>query len=243
MPVAGRVCVWWVEQCVYIRQPAETGTLSVGTLIYSTSVPMATNEPSHLFFTAKDDPREDCIIIGFTYGSTTASGQDKPIFFRFTTAEISPGETRTTVIRDEGQVVAHLDWEADVHLGMATIGNKHQPMSYMVIRNPASNGRIFEVNGRQYEWREVLGQIDCYDLFRTSPMPHAQIAIFRRETRDTPVGPAHAVMQYIFDDDVLLLEALVDGIASASRVSLMLFAFSQRGRYIASMGYCVMQHV
>ncbi len=41
--------------------------------------------------------------------------------------------------------------------------------------------------------------------------PNTRLACFRRfrQPRETPVGPAHALLQYSFDDDRLMLEALL----------------------------------
>ncbi|PCH38459.1 hypothetical protein WOLCODRAFT_115523 [Wolfiporia cocos MD-104 SS10] len=168
---------------------------------------MAAAGPNHLFFTSKDDPREDCIIIGFTYNAPTNQGSDKPIFYRFTTSQVSQTDSRTIVTRDAGQVVAQLDWPMHNQLGMITMGTKPQhPMSWMMMRGSTPNVRIFRsADSQLYEWRKVLNRPDSYDLFSGN----TQIARFQREAKNTPIGPAHAVMQYIFDNDELLLECLV----------------------------------
>lgn len=168
---------------------------------------MSANEPNHLFFTSKDDPREDCIIIGFTYGTFTADGTDKPIFYRFTTEQTPSGETRTRIARGNGEFVASLDWSMHDQLGMVSIGEMRRPMSYWYIRNPTNNNirRFRSVLGHTYEWRKSVDAVDFYDLCHGDSV----IATFRREARSTPVGPAHAVMQYTFDNDDILLDSLI----------------------------------
>jgi len=169
------------------------------------------NDPSYVVFTARDDPREDCIIIGYTQGHWTRNGISKAIYFRFTTTQISSTQSRTTVTRDAehaARIVAYLDWDLHVYPGMFTIGTMQTPMSYLNMRNPNdSASRLFEFRGQRYEWRKLLDLEDSYDLFDISTSLH--LAEFRREARDTPIGPTHALMKYIFDDDDLLLYCLI----------------------------------
>ncbi|KAI0928043.1 hypothetical protein AcW2_004179 [Taiwanofungus camphoratus] len=96
----------------------------------------------------------------------------------------------------------------DVHLGMMTIGtNLQQPMSYFIMPGTTPNARMFTSAGNvRYEWRKLNDRLDSYDLYSS---PNTVIATFRRETEETPVGVAHAAMQYNFDNDTLLLESLV----------------------------------
>jgi hypothetical protein len=80
-------------------------------------------------------------------------------------------------------------------------------------------------DGRKFEWRRRLhDDPNSYDVrLSSSPVsgpvahfglqlytePDRRIAIFRRFVQLTPVGPSHAVLQYAFNNDLLLLEALL----------------------------------
>ncbi|KZT74005.1 hypothetical protein DAEQUDRAFT_648649, partial [Daedalea quercina L-15889] len=89
---------------------------------------MATPELHHLFWTADDDPR-NCVVIGYTYGSPSNEGRDKPIFYHFKTSQIDT-ESVTKVTTGEGNTVAQLDWSMHDQLGLVTIQQRQVFMSY-----------------------------------------------------------------------------------------------------------------
>jgi len=107
-------------------------------------------------------------------------------------------------------VVAWLDWAHGNHLGFVTIANRQQSvsMTHFVMHGSTPNSRVFlSSNGRQYEWRRCDDDPNSYDLCLRTNM--ARIATYRRYDQATPVGPSYAFMSYLFDNDPLLLEALV----------------------------------
>jgi len=163
------------------------------------STPSAVYE---VFFTGKDDPRHGAIVIG---------EDTKPQFFRFETPEVYMGDTRTTVYRNEGEVVALLDWTAGSHLGLVSIATRTAPvpMTHLVMHGSTPNSRVFlSADNRQFEWRRYVDDPDSYDLWARSPVPQ-RIATYRRSNQDTPIGPSYAFLSYIFNNDPLLLEALI----------------------------------
>ncbi|OBZ75878.1 hypothetical protein A0H81_04773 [Grifola frondosa] len=159
---------------------------------------MATNGINDLFFTGSGDPRHGCVILG--------EHNDKPVAFHFDTPQL-PTSIRTTIYRDGNQPVAYFDWAVGVHLGTMTKGTKQQPMSYLVMRGSTPQARMFESGkGIRYEWRKLEDQVDAYDLYAG---PTTQIAKFRRIEKQTPVGRSHALLEYSFDDEELLLDCLL----------------------------------
>jgi hypothetical protein len=147
-----------------------------------------------LYFTGKDDPR-GCIVIG---------EDTKPVYLVFETSHIP--STRTTVYRNQEEVVALFDWIPGNHFGRAVIGTKQLPMSNLVLPGSAPNARLFWSEGTRFEWRRCYEDPNSYDLFA---IPNKRIAIFRRYAQSTPIGPSHGMLQYTFSHDRLLLEALL----------------------------------
>ncbi|KDR81795.1 hypothetical protein GALMADRAFT_59462 [Galerina marginata CBS 339.88] len=152
-----------------------------------------------LFFTGRDDPRS-CVIIGEA---------TKPLYFCFETAErnlLTPN-VRTMVYRNNKEVCAKLEWSPGNHLGGATIGNRQMPMSQLVLPGTSTSARTFvSADGKKFEWRRSRDNPTSYDLYASQNM---RIAVFRRYTQATAIGPSHAVLQYTFTQDWLLTEALV----------------------------------
>jgi len=93
-------------------------------------------------------------------------------------------------------------------LGGATIGSRQIPMSQLVIPSGTSNNaRTFiSADGNKFEWRRCLDNPSSYDLFAAQDI---RIAGFRRLTQPTAIGPSHAIVQYTFNHDPLLIEALL----------------------------------
>lgn len=97
-----------------------------------------------IYFTGRDDPRDGCIVIG---------EDEKPVFFEFETASLSPCSTRTTVrvgpkviqyvmltagprfqICSDRRPVAAFDWDANGDsLGVVAIGDREFPMENLVL--------------------------------------------------------------------------------------------------------------
>ncbi|KAJ3482659.1 hypothetical protein NLI96_g6834 [Meripilus lineatus] len=92
------------------------------------SPPAPSHDPYDLFFTGRDHPRDGCIMIGHV------GAENRPVYYNFETANVTPTGTRTTVYRDGNQAVGFFDWTMGVHLGMVTIGTKQVPMSYLVMQ-------------------------------------------------------------------------------------------------------------
>jgi len=161
---------------------------------------MSAQQVFEVFFTGKDDPRDGCIVIG---------EDTKPIFFRFETTLTTVDDTRTTIYRNAGEVVAWLDWSAGNNLGFVTIANRQPvPMTHFVMHGSTPNSRVFlSADTRQFEWRRCEDDPYSYDLCVRSNM--TRIASYRRCDQATPIGPSYAFMSYLFDNDLLLLEALV----------------------------------
>jgi len=160
---------------------------------------MAATTTYDLFFTGRDDPRS-CVIIG---------EDTKPVYFCFETSErnLMPN-IRTMVYRNNKEVCAKLEWSPGNHLGGATIGSRQLPMSQLVIPSSTSNNaRIFiSADGKRFEWRRCRENPSSYDLFAAQ---NIRIAAFRRLTQSTAIGPSHALLQYTFNHDPLLIEALI----------------------------------
>uniref|UniRef100_A0A8H7Y594 DUF6593 domain-containing protein n=1 Tax=Psilocybe cubensis TaxID=181762 RepID=A0A8H7Y594_PSICU len=152
-----------------------------------------------LFFTGRDDPRS-CVIIG---------EDTKPIYLSFETAErnlLTP-YVRTMVYRNNKEVCAKLEWSPGNHLGGATIGNRHLPMSQLILAGSTSSARAFvSSEGKRFEWRRNRDDPTSYDLYASH---NTRIAVFRRYKQATAIGPSHAVLQYSFTQDSLLVDALV----------------------------------
>ncbi|KAJ4000054.1 hypothetical protein F5050DRAFT_693989 [Lentinula boryana] len=156
------------------------------------------SEPTYdLFFTGKDDPR-NCVVIG---------EDTKPVFFSFETFQRDLS-TRTIVTRGK-DLIASLEWSPGNHLGMVNIGTRQLLMSQLVQPGSSNNVRNFvsSSDGRTYEWRRCYPDTSGYDLFL---LPNdIRIAAFRKMNTQTVVGPSHALLQYQFAHDPLLLEALL----------------------------------
>jgi len=166
---------------------------------------MSTPPVYEVFFTGKDDPRDGAIVIGFE--------DTKPQFFRFETTVTFMGNTRTTVYRDAGDDVAWLDWTAGNNLGSVTIHARQSssPMLHFVMHGSVNGSRAFlSADGRHFEWRRCADDPYSYDLWASSRLnPSTRIASYRRSNQNTPVGPSYAFLSYIFNNDYLLLEALI----------------------------------
>ncbi|KAG8217896.1 hypothetical protein J3R82DRAFT_6062 [Butyriboletus roseoflavus] len=152
-----------------------------------------------IFFTGRDDPREGCIIMG---------EDEKPVFFEFETAFLSPGSTRTTICSDRRPVAA-FDWDANGDsLGVATIGDKEFPMEHLVLPGSCPIARRFQAaDGRFYEWRRSYRDPRSYELYvgpNTQP-----IAVYRSFSQATPIGPSHGTLEYNFTDGLFLLQVLL----------------------------------
>ncbi|KAJ4480707.1 hypothetical protein C8J55DRAFT_513509 [Lentinula edodes] len=155
-------------------------------------------EPTYdLFFTGQDDPR-NCVVIG---------EDTKPVFFSFETFQRDLS-TRTMVMRGK-DLIASLEWSPGNHSGMVNIGTRQLLMSQLVLPGSSSHVRNFvsSSDGRTYEWRRCYPDTSGYDLFL---LPNnMRIAAFRKMNAQTVVGPSHALLQYQFAHDPLLLEALL----------------------------------
>ncbi|KIK59837.1 hypothetical protein GYMLUDRAFT_44305 [Collybiopsis luxurians FD-317 M1] len=152
-----------------------------------------------LFFTGKDDPRA-CVIIG---------EDTKPVFFSFETFDRGLAYNTQTIVTRGKELIASLEWTVGNHLGMATINSRRLPMSHLVLPGSTVNARNFvsSSDGRRYEWRRCYPDGSAYDLFLLPS--NVRIAAFRRMHTPTVVGPSHALLQYQFSHDLLLLEALL----------------------------------
>ncbi|GAW02338.1 hypothetical protein LENED_003988 [Lentinula edodes] len=92
---------------------------------------------------------------------------------------------------------------------MVNIGTRQLLMSQLVLPGSSSHVRNFVSgsDGRTYEWRRCYPDTSGYDLFL---LPNnMRIAAFRKMNAQTVVGPSHALLQYQFVHDPLLLEALL----------------------------------
>ncbi|KAJ3864057.1 hypothetical protein EV359DRAFT_41907 [Lentinula novae-zelandiae] len=156
-------------------------------------------EPTYdLFFTGQDDPR-NCVVIG---------EDTKPVFFSFETFQRDLS-TRTMVSKASKDLIASLEWSPGTHSGMVNIGTRQLLMSQLVLPGSSSHVRNFVSgsDGRTYEWRRCYPDTSGYDLFL---LPNnMRIAAFRKMNAQTVVGPSHALLQYQFAHDPLLLEALL----------------------------------
>ncbi|EMD34454.1 hypothetical protein CERSUDRAFT_158940 [Gelatoporia subvermispora B] len=112
------------------------------------------------------------------------------------------------VYRNDTEPVAYLDWANGDGLGMATIRDKKDtPMSWLIMRGASQNARMFiSYDNRSYEWRRLPDVSQAYDLYL---VPDHRVATFRRVNQQTPVGPSYALMEYVIDNEALLLESLV----------------------------------
>jgi len=150
-----------------------------------------------LFFVGKSDPRDGCVVIGEDV---------KPVFFRFETPAVRLGDARTTIYRN-GEVVALFDWTMSTHFGLATINSRQLPMSQLVMPGTVPRSRVFvSSSGERYEWRSTADREISYTLYKGSS---EKLATFCYSSSPSPVGPTHAFMRYIFQNEALLLEALL----------------------------------
>ncbi|KAJ3977187.1 hypothetical protein EV361DRAFT_788937 [Lentinula raphanica] len=160
------------------------------------------SEPTYnLFFTGKDDPR-NCVVIG---------EDTKPVFFSFETFQRDQVSTRTIVssVTRGKDLIASLEWSPGNQLGMVNIGTRQLFMSQLVQPGSSSHVRNFvsSSDGRTYEWRRSYSDTSSYTLFL---LPNnIQIATFQKMNTQTVVGPSHALLQYHFAHDPLLLEAIL----------------------------------
>ncbi|KAJ3896566.1 hypothetical protein GG344DRAFT_36579 [Lentinula edodes] len=155
-------------------------------------------EPTYdLFFTGQDDPR-NCVVIG---------EDTKPVFFSFETFQRDLS-TRTMVSKASKDLIASLEWSPGNRLGMVNIGTRQLLMSQLVLPGSSSQSVAYSSSdGRTYEWRRCYPDTSGYDLFL---LPNnMRIAAFRKMNAQTVVGPSHALLQYQFVHDPLLLEALL----------------------------------
>ncbi|KAI0071814.1 hypothetical protein K474DRAFT_1712146 [Panus rudis PR-1116 ss-1] len=157
---------------------------------------MTEDDPYDLFFTGKDDPRDGCIMMGHVGA--------RPIYYHCETTTTT-NSTRTTFYRDANPV-AQFEWSLGYHLGNLNVGRRQIPMTYLVMPGTIANARMFASGTRRYEWRRTTD--GGYDLHEG---PSSRIGGFRRfpQPRETPVGPAHALLQYTFDNDELMLDCLL----------------------------------
>jgi len=156
-----------------------------------------------LFFTGRDDPR-GCVIIGEDV---------KPVYFCFETRErpTPPRSVRTIVYKNAETLCASLEWAPPgTRLGtLAVVGARQAvPMAHLVMPGSCPSARAFvgTADGRRYEWRRLRESPTSYDLF--SPA-NQRIAVFRRFAQPTVVGPSHALFQYTFVNDALLVDAII----------------------------------
>jgi len=168
------------------------------------SPPPAKVELHELYFTGKDDPRAGCIMIGYV--------GERPIYYHFETGVLPMGNTRTIIYRNESEAVAYFDWNNGTQPGTLTYGNNQQvSMSWLVMPGSNDNCRSFiAISGSHFEWRRAPdehGQLK-YDLYAG---PTSMIATYFRfpQPKDTPVGPSYGMMKFKFDDDNLLVSALM----------------------------------
>ncbi|KAL5511530.1 hypothetical protein ACEPAH_4747 [Sanghuangporus vaninii] len=161
--------------------------------------------PYDLYFTASPtaNPRQ-CIILGEDV---------EPIFYRFETPEVFMTNKRTTVYRNQDEMVAVFDWSTDLYLGLCTIKDR-QPfaMAMLVLPGSTPSSRAFFLNGAKFEWRRLREDQLNYDLYHAPQNqngPGVRIASFRTVDQATPLGPAHGFLQYNFVQPALLLEALL----------------------------------
>lgn len=147
----------------------------------------------NLFYTGADDPRA-CVVIG---------EDSKPHLF---CVETTHGGSRTTIQKNNRDVVATIDWSAGDHLGRVTIGARHLHASQLLAPGSSSSARAFpSTTGKKCEWRRGGYDNLSYDLYAGSHV----IATYRRFTRGTSVGPSHGILEYIFDHDAFLVEVIV----------------------------------
>lgn len=59
---------------------------------------------------------------------------------------------------------------------------------------------------RRHLATRVQVQAEIFQLFIG---PDTRVAWFTRESRNTPAGQSHAMLQYIFENDTLLVECLI----------------------------------
>jgi len=128
----------------------------------------------------------------------------KPIFFEFETGASRYNPGNRTEIKMNRTPVATFDWHIGDRLGLAMICGRQMVMSQLAY-DTDTNCRLFaSEDGTRYEWRRLSK--DAYDLYL---IPQTIIAKFRLEYEDTPVGPCYAYLQFCFDNDLLLLEAML----------------------------------
>jgi len=131
----------------------------------------------------------------------------KPLFVEFDTGPSHDSPGNRTEIKMNRTFVATFDWHIGDNLGLASIGGRQMLMSHLVYNLNTNNRMFVSADGTRYEWRRLYPEDPtAYDLYL---IPHTPIARFRREYEDTPVGPSYAYLQFCFDSDRLLLEALL----------------------------------
>jgi len=128
----------------------------------------------------------------------------KPIFFEFETGASSYNPGNRTEIKMNRSLVATFDWHVGDKLGLAMICARQMLMSNLAYDTDTNRRMFVSEDGTRYEWRRLYK--DAYDLYLT---PQTIIAKFRLEHEDTPVGPCYAYLQFCFDNDLLLLEAML----------------------------------
>jgi len=150
-----------------------------------------------LYFVGQiNDPR-NMQVIGYE-GSN-------PILYSFDTVTYGT-QTRTSICRGAGEMLAYFDWTNTTHMGLCVIG-AHQKfaMALLVGTGSTSFSRRFRHKNSYFEWRRISN--DSYDLFSAD---NVRLALFRSKLQSTPVGEAYGYMQYGFQaQDGLLLEALL----------------------------------
>ncbi|EIN07814.1 hypothetical protein PUNSTDRAFT_144334 [Punctularia strigosozonata HHB-11173 SS5] len=157
-----------------------------------------------LFFTGRDDPREGVVIIG---------EDTKHVCFEFKTPPVStsPLPPRTTIYRNETQVVGWFDWITTPQL--VTLLGQQMHMASLLQQGTTPSARAFysaDAFHTHFEWRKNEQRPTDYDLYMLPGymQPGHRVAMFRRQIQNTPVGPSHAAFFYTFDNDLWLLEAL-----------------------------------
>ncbi|KXN82571.1 hypothetical protein AN958_02422 [Leucoagaricus sp. SymC.cos] len=152
-----------------------------------------------LFFTGRDDPRS-CILIG---------EDTRPVYLTFETQE-NTGSSNSSlqIYRDTRDLCARLEWGTGGYLGNAVIGNRQFPMAQLVLPGSMnySARRFASSDGGQFEWRRMREDTTTYDLYMA---PNVRIALFRKYSQLTAIGPSHGLIQYTFSNDELLIEALL----------------------------------
>ncbi|KAF8894696.1 hypothetical protein BD779DRAFT_1669166 [Infundibulicybe gibba] len=151
-----------------------------------------------LFFTGRDDPR-CCVIIG---------EDTKPVYFSFETPERGVS-SHTRTMEQQGGLRG-----VRVGPGEPPRQRRHRcpPAPHVPPRRPlsppsTSSARAFvSAEGRTLEWRRCRDNPTSYDLYAA---PNTRIAVFRRFTQQTVVGPSHGLLQYTFTNDLLLTEAIL----------------------------------